>query len=191
MPMDRNNEGGSRPVPDPPLLTPQALEREVAALKSLFAEQLVALRELLLEMFKGVDKQFAARDVAVNAAFQAAKEAVGEQNKSSAAAIAKSENATTDQIKQIGTQITSNTKTTDDKIDDLKARLGTVEGLLRGVDRSEHRSDRSNQMWIGIIGIAVGAIIAIAAIVFRPSPQITVEPAPVAGTFGAVPIPNK
>ena len=60
------------------------------------------------ERFKSIAVQFAERDirteqtsrdskVAVDAALQAAKEAVGEQNKSSALAIAKSEAATTKQ----------------------------------------------------------------------------------------------
>ncbi len=181
----------SRPVPDPTLLTTQALEREVAAMKGLFAEQLNGLRQLIEEKFDGVDKQFASRDVQVSTAFQAAKEAVGEQNKSRAEAIAKSENATNDQMRQIGNQIAATTKTTDDKIDDLKDRLGTVEGLIRSNDRTEHRSDQSNQLWVAAAGIIVGALIAIAAIMFKGTPQIVVQPPTIAGTVGSVPIPQK
>ena len=70
------------------------------------------------EKFNSVQTQFRERDtrteqtskdskVAVDAALQAAKEAVGEQNKSSALAIAKSEAATTKQIDSIQVIITT------------------------------------------------------------------------------------
>lgn len=64
----------------------------------------------------------AARDVksAVDAAFAAAKEAVGEQNKSNALSIAKSEVATTKQIDQLSQNLTISVKNTDDKIDSIK-----------------------------------------------------------------------
>ncbi len=99
--------------------------------------------EVVNERFKSIETQFIERDtrteqtsrdskVAVDAALQAAKEAVGEQNKSSALAISKSEAATTKQIDAIGLLIQSNTKNIDDKIDDLKSRLTTVEGHKQG-----------------------------------------------------------
>jgi hypothetical protein len=69
-----------------------------------------------------VQTEKAARDVksAVDAAFAAAKEAVGEQNKSNALSIAKSEVATTKQIDQLSENLRINVKNTDDKIDGIK-----------------------------------------------------------------------
>ena len=95
------------------------------------------------EKFKSIAIQFTERDVrteqtskdskvAVDAALQAAKEAVGEQNKSNALAISKSENTFTKQIDQIGTLITTLNKSFDDKIDDIKQRLTVMESRKEG-----------------------------------------------------------
>jgi hypothetical protein len=119
------------------------------------------------QMFDNIQTQFQERDtrtdqtakdnkVAVDAALQAAKEAVGEQNKSSQLAIAKSESATTKQIDAIGELIANGQKGLDDKIDDMKTRLTLIEGRTRGIGDS----------WgfvVGLVGVmaAVGAIIAL------------------------------
>src|SRR5580658_3724506 len=68
-------------------------------------------------MFAGIQTQFIERDTrveqtakgskeALDAALQAAKEAVGEQNKSNSVAIAKSEAATNKQMDQLSANIT-------------------------------------------------------------------------------------
>jgi len=124
-------------------------------------ERLESLRD---EKFKNVAVQFAERDlradiisrdskVAIDAALQAAKEAVGEQNKSSALAIAKSETATVKQIDQIGLTTTAMAKTFDDKIADLKDRVNAI----------ENRGQGQSQMW-GYFAGAIGIILAIASV---------------------------
>jgi hypothetical protein len=72
-----------------------------------------------------VQTEKAARDVksALDAAFAAAKEAVGEQNKSNALSIAKSEVATTKQIDQLSENLRISVKNTDDKIDGIKSNF--------------------------------------------------------------------
>lgn len=123
------------------------------------------LQELHAEKFASIATQFAERDtrteqtskdskVAVDAALQAAKEAVGEQNKSSALAIAKSEAATTKQIDAIGSLIAAQAKGTDEKIDDVKARLQAIEGQRKGMSDG----------WGYIVG-AIGALAGLAGIV--------------------------
>lgn len=95
------------------------------------------------QMFQSIATQFEERDtrteqtskdskVAVDAALQAAKEAVGAQNESNSLAIAKSEAATTKQIDAMGALITATAKASDEKIDDLKGRLGLIEGRSKG-----------------------------------------------------------
>jgi hypothetical protein len=164
-----SRNGGTRPVPDPTVLTTQQLYREVSALREIIearlngndkiveqlqthldergavvSEAVTHLQRLHEEKFRSISVQFAERDtrteqtsrdskVAVDAALQAAKEAVGEQNKSSALAIAKSEAATTKQIDAIGTLISTQGKGVDDKIDDIKSRLTTIEGHSKGL----------------------------------------------------------
>jgi hypothetical protein len=123
------------------------------------------LQRLHEEKFRSVAIQFVERDtrteqtsrdskVAVDAALQAAKEAVGEQNKSSAMAIAKSEAATTKQIDQIGVIIQTNTAGFNDKIDDIKSRLTIIEGKATG----------AGNLWGIIVGVA-GLVSAAAVII--------------------------
>lgn len=94
--------------------------------------------------------------VAVDAALQAAKEAVGEQNKSSALAIAKSETATTKQIDQLGILIQNNTKAFDDKISDLKDRLTRIEGMGQG----------ASAMWGWVAG-GIGLLLSVMMLIDR------------------------
>lgn len=141
-------------------------------LPSEMREAIGHLQALQDEKFHSIGTQFAERDirteqtardskVAVDAALQAAKEAVGEQNKSSASAIAKSETATTKQIDAIGILIQTTSAGQSDKIDDLKERIGKVEGsVLQNVGRVRGTGDTVT--WV-IAG--VGAIVAILSVV--------------------------
>lgn len=100
--------------------------------------QTAALREVVMEKFEGIKTQVlerdaqtekASRDVksAVDAAFAAAKEAVGEQNKSNTLSIAKSEDGFTKQIDGLAEVIKTTTKGVDDKIADIKDRITVIE----------------------------------------------------------------
>jgi hypothetical protein len=132
------------------------------------------LQELHEEKFQSIATQFTERDtrteqtsrdskVAVDAALQAAKEAVGEQNKSNALAIAKSEATFTKQIDQIGVLISTMQKGIDDKIDDIKTRLQAIES--RKVGEGEMRRSVGDVMGYLIGG--VGMIVAIVALFLR------------------------
>jgi DNA anti-recombination protein RmuC len=123
------------------------------------------LQKVHEEKFHSIATQFTERDtrteqtsrdskVAVDAALQAAKEAVGAQTQSSDRAIAKSEAATTKQIDQIGTQIGTIQKSIDDKIDDIKARLQAIESLKKG----------STDAWVVVLGIAMLLLTAVMAL---------------------------
>lgn len=160
------------PVPDPTTLTTQSLLREIAGLRELLEARLSTvslavnqLEELHQEKFNSIAIQFRERDtraeqsakdskIAVDAALQAAKEAVGEQNKSSALAIAKSESATMKQIDQIASLITTLNKSLDDKVVDIKDRMTLIEGHSKG----------SSDLW-GYVAGAVGLLIGFAGIV--------------------------
>jgi hypothetical protein len=128
-------------------------------------EPLLHLRELVEEKFASIAIQFKERDtrtessakdskVAVDAALQAAKEAVSEQNKSSALAIGKSEASTSKQIDQIAAMSASTNSATNDKIDDIKERLTLIEGRSKG----------SGESWGTVMGI-IGVLISLAALV--------------------------
>lgn len=133
----------------------------------LIAAEVRRLRELHDEKFTSIQTQFTERDirteqtardskVAVDAALQAAKEAVGEQNKSSALAIAKSEASTTKQIDQISVLIETMKRGLDDKIDDIKTRITQIEGQKTG-------QESSYGFIVGLVGmlVGVGGLIAV------------------------------
>ena len=165
---------------------PDAITKEIDHLKNLHSER-----------FCGVDKQFTERDVrteqaagavkiAVDAALQAQKEAVGEQNKSSALAIAKSEASTNKQLDQIGINIASTNANLNDKIDDVKSQQVILNGqllLMNGKiaggrdNKDDHRANIS-------IAVAVLAVVmSIAAIVYESK-------APVAAAGNSVSTPQ-
>ena len=145
-------------------------DRAIALLQA-FADRQPTIAEVVAkfeEKFIGIQTQFKERDqrveqaakeskVAVDAAFASQKEAVSEQNKSAAAAIAKSEAATTKQIDAIGLLLQANAKSADEKVDDIKTRLTSIEG--RGQAYSQGFG------WIatgvGIVAAVVGAVVAI------------------------------
>lgn len=132
--------------------------------------KIAALRTLHEEKFQSIATQFSERDVrteqtakdskvAVDAALQAAKEAVAEQNKSTALSVAKSEGATNKQIDAQAQLITSSSQALDGKITDVKDRLTRLEGERKG----------SAATW-GVIGAVAGIVIASAAALFTRSP---------------------
>jgi hypothetical protein len=109
--------------------------------------EVTSLRGVLLEKISGIKTQLADRDVqtekasrdvksAVDAAFAAAKEAVAEQNKSNALAIAKSEAGFTKQLDMLGEANKTNMRSVDDKINDMKERVTIIESRTSVTDPS-------------------------------------------------------
>ena len=141
---------------------PELTNQLVNNLKSIHEEKLSSIQVQFIE--RDVRTEQTSRDskVAVDAALQAAKEAVEKQNASSALAIAKSESATTKQIDTQGILITTATTslneridaasaTMNSKIDDLKDRLNRMEGMGVGT-RTTHDDTR------GIIAVSVAVL---------------------------------
>lgn len=145
---------------------PGMIDDKTCQLRKLFDEKFGTV----MEKFRSIETQFKERDtrteqsskdskVAVDAALQAAKEAVGEQNKSNALAIAKSETAFTKQLDQIGTLITTTNKALDEKINDLKGRLDRGEG-----QKAQAVENKGQANWlIGVVLAVVAIIVALAS----------------------------
>jgi cation transport regulator ChaB/tetrahydromethanopterin S-methyltransferase subunit G len=135
-----------------------------------------ALQELHEEKFNSIGIQFKERDVrtdqtsrdskvAVDAALKAQQEAFAEQNKSSALAISKSEAATTKQIDLIGGNITALSKSIDDKFNDIKERVTSIEARTQGASIQKSETVQStSQNWAYIVG-SLGAVIGFASLV--------------------------
>ncbi len=157
-----SDETGWRPVPDPTLLTTEALQREVNGLAHLVDSKLGGIQEVEKERFRRVDAQFdlverqrveQKKDTkdAVDAALTAQKEAVREQTIASERAIAKSETGTAKQLEQMGENFRTELSGIRTALDDLKERVGRVESVRAG----------GQQVW----GWVVGAVLAIAVVV--------------------------
>lgn len=175
------------------------VDEKIAAVQAVQEQRVLNLSDTYGERFNSIQMQFKERDVrtdqsskdskvAVDAALQAAKEAVGEQNKSSALAISKSEASITKQIDQLGQQIQAITKASDDKFTDVKERLTRIEGGSQG----------GKAMW-GYVAAGFGfllTLLTIGALVFdradrTPSaaaqPQVIYVPAPTGTLVPAAP----
>jgi hypothetical protein len=144
----------STPVPDPTVLTTEALHRESTYLQesmnARFHENrehmntlFTAANELLDEKLNTIDRQLALVEqqrveqkadtkAAVDAALTAQKEAVKEQTTASERAIAKSEASTTKQLEQLSETFVTAIAGVTVALDDLKDRVRTVEALRQG-----------------------------------------------------------
>lgn len=146
-------------------------------------KSVTALRELLEsrfnvteEKFRSIQVQFTERDVrteqtqrdskvAVDAALQAAKEAVGEQNRSSALAISKSELSTNKQLDQLQLLISAVREGLNVSIIEVKERIARVESVAQGRTEEKVTQRDDSKMWIALAGLLVaigGAVIGFA-----------------------------
>ena len=169
---DASQSGSNVPIPDPTARTLEQSKQAIDALKELqgvridglesevdrvraqVGTEIGHLTRLMDEKFKGVADQFASNAVALAAALLAQKTSVDEQNKSNALAVSKSDAAVTKQIDAIGAQISATAKATDDKIDDLKSRVQSIEGHSKG----------SSDTW-GYFAAAAGLVIAAVTVI--------------------------
>lgn len=164
--------GETPPVPDPTILTTEALLREVARVKELVDAMLDGIGHVIDEKFSSVDRQLALVEqqrveqkqdtkAAVDAALTAQKEAVKEQTTASERAIAKSEAATTKSIEQLGSTFTTAFDGQRRDIDDLKERITGVEQQKKGgQEAAGTRGDFQARLIAGISAlVALGALI--------------------------------
>ena len=132
-------------------------------------EVVKSLERVNEEKFHSITTRFAERDkrseqaardgkLAIDAALQAAKEAVAGQNTSNAQAIAKSETAFTKQIDQLGTLINTLASGLNEKIDDTKNRLTAGEGHSKGLADGWGYLVGGVGLLIGIVSFAVNMI---------------------------------
>lgn len=142
-----------------------AIDEKTAHLQALHGERFHSISTQFIE--RDVRTEQTSRDskVAVDAALQAAKEAVGEQNRSSALAIAKSEAATVKQIDQQGLLIQTATGALNDKIEDIKDRLTRIEGMGVGQINAQTASQVEKQAQQGVQNLQQGSNTLMVAIV--------------------------
>jgi hypothetical protein len=151
---------------------PTEVDKAIGHLK----EVMLGKIEVMDEKFFSVQTQFVERDVrakqssedqkvAIGAALQAAKEAVGEQNKSSSLAISKSEAATTKQIEQIVTLIQSTNAGILTQISDIKDNVTRLQSEDKGERDAKTTQQTSNMSTVSIVGLILGSLIGVGGIV--------------------------
>jgi hypothetical protein len=174
--------GELKPVPDPTFLTTQNLLREIAGLREFVLGEIGHVREISQTKFAAMEAAFedvASRTAeqktdtkdALDAALQAAKDAVSLQTEASDKAIAKSEAATTKQIDSLSVLVDKAGQDTTDKINDLKARLDKLEASIQGTilaaltDSKEKKS--GNMLQIAALGVsAFFVLVAIVSLMY-------------------------
>lgn len=172
-PLQHTGNGGSRPVPDPTLLTTESITREVDGLRvdllsevghahDLFTAELSRIEQRFDQKFRDLAERTAEQKKdtkdALDAALAAAKEAVASQSASSEKSITKSETATIERIKGVETLVATGSKATDDKIGDLKDRVIAIESARLG-------SREQSGDWRTALAIAISVLVVIVAAV--------------------------
>ncbi len=149
---------------------PEQRAEALAALREVFAENLKTIEV----RFGSVQTEFILRDervkqtatdtkVAVDAALQAAEKAVQKQNESFSLSIDKSEKATLEQIAQQRVLLQTATAALNDKIDDLKERMGRMEGMGIGTasEVTNQHSSNSFVLSLFVAGVSLAGFIAL------------------------------
>lgn len=141
---------------------PDKIDEKISALRDVHDEKFNSIQNQFREMDVRTERSSKDNNVAVGAAFSAAKEAVAEQNKSSALAISKSEAATMKQIEQLQQLTVKGSESLDEKINDVKERLTRLEGTSEG----KTVADTSHQMSSSFIVALISTIIAFSSVAF-------------------------
>jgi chromosome segregation ATPase len=177
---------------------PTEVQKAVTSLRELLEskqeipnERLMKLTEVSEERFKSIQTQFTllkqateqldnANKTAIAAALQAQKESAGETQKTSQAAIAKSEASTSEAIRALTSSFSAAITSATDRINDLKGRLDRGEGktsvtdpavgaalaeLSAGIRNNGKPSDVSSHIVYVLGGLLIGALVVLGAVV--------------------------
>jgi hypothetical protein len=125
----------SRPVPDPTILTTEALIREISHLRELLETQIEGLGDACEAKFEYIEQRFRDRDLLVDAAFIASKEAVAASLAAAKEAVAKSEDTFNKQIAEIRRTADATRQGAEKDVAGVKERVTIIEALDRGSDK--------------------------------------------------------
>lgn len=146
---------------------PGIMDAKISQLQMLHEEKFASIATQFQERDTRTEQTSRDSKVAVDAALQAAKEAVGEQNKSSALAIAKSETGTTKQIDALSESIKIAKQTLDEKIATLSSRLDLQDGQAFGKGGAKSDTRETYGLVVAtLVGVA-GFITALLALFFK------------------------
>jgi chromosome segregation ATPase len=168
--------------------TPQFVRDQVTHLRELHEAGFESIRTQFTLLKQATEQLDLANKTAIAAALQAQKESAGETQKSSQAAIAKSENSTAEAIKALTSTFNSSIADVRRQADELKSRLDRGEGktsqsdpavaaalqqmsaaigaLQTGANQQSGHSQGLTQLWGYVVALA-GAAVAAAALLMH------------------------
>lgn len=172
---DLPNSGDIRPVPDPTVLTTAAsvrleemirdlIKSEITHQQELFGEKIANIMMILTMLDARTAEQKSDTKAALDAALAAQKEAVASQTASFKENITKSETAATERIKGVETLLATSSRSTDDKISDLKDRVIAIEAIKLGNTEGAATVRQSSSSVQAIIATVVGVALLLIAI---------------------------
>lgn len=175
MSLSADESGDVTPRPDPTKLTTEALLREIAGLREFVLGEIGHVREISQTKFAAIERQLegiAQRTAeqktdtkdALDAALQAAKEAVSLQREASDKAIDKSEKDTTSKIDALGKLVEKSSEVKDEKIEDLKERMNRLEGALIASQTTQTGDEKKSATNLVVVGIAISAAFLLVAL---------------------------
>lgn len=162
------------PVPDPTLLTTEALTREITALKELVFTRIESLKDVNNEKFQSIQTQFLERDTRANQTAKDNKLAVDAALNAAKEAVAKSEGTTVRQL-----------ETVDGKINDVKERINRIEGSTMGKGESTQQYNWAIALAISVVLAVVGFYVgsrSTSAASSSSQPNIVYVPVPASST---------
>jgi septal ring factor EnvC (AmiA/AmiB activator) len=143
---------------------PDRIDEKIDSLKEIHDGQFEAIRVQFHERDVRSDKQAESSKLAVDAALQAAKEAVAEQARSAALATLKSETSQVKAIEQQGELIQTTTGALRDQIDDLKGRVTRIEAIAIGQAGQKVEQQSNSGLTIAVISVGVTILLALFAV---------------------------
>lgn len=177
---------GSRPVPDPTLLTTQQLVREIAALKELLETRLdamdiatelnkqatdkipcmisdavKALEKLQNEKFASIGKQFDERDTRSNKIEELGQKAIDAALKSAKEAVTEQNTSNSAAIGKMEANFTKLLDALGDRVTDLKERLDRGEGAVMNRKETEVTSHQQQSWIIPLVVVGLLTLISI------------------------------
>lgn len=167
-----------RPIPDPTILTTEALTREIAHLREYMDGKVHHLEtrirgvtehidhaidlhaRLDAEKFAAIEQRFTDRELLVSASFDAGKEAVAQALAASKEAVAKSELNFTKSLDNLSALIAEGNKAADAQVAAVKDRVALVEGERGGMSQALALGISLAFLLVGVAGVVITVILS-------------------------------
>jgi len=156
---------GSTPIPDPTLLTTEALQREIKTLKEFLEYQINAQKELRDEKFSSVDDKLALGERQRVEQKSDTEKAIGAALAAQKDAAEKSEAAIARQLEQMQTTFNKGIENLGANMSDLKDRVGKMEAVKLGVSEQRVEGRTATAGIYAAIGIAVTVVLAVLSVI--------------------------